>query len=416
MRAFEIQGSFRRSALLFLGVVAAAGLVGCAGPTKTGIEARRQAHDRVNLVNAQLHNDQAYQAFETGQFDKALHQINQALQRYPKAPQYHVLQGRIYLETHRLESAIESFKAALDVDPEFADAHYFAGIVFERWSDDKTAYDHHHSAYELDPTSVKYLLPAAETLIAIGDLKGAREMVESKLVYFEHNAALRHLLGQIAMLEGDWDRAVDLYTQARLLNPDDIFLLEDLVWARYAAGLFSKCHSAVKQLQGLSRDHAGRPDLKLLEARCLAQMGRTDEARRLYVELTRSNATEPNGWIELGMLAWAAGDYPRVAVCGVRVVALAPDRYEGYMLRAINEREEGRLDEAATLLLEAANRVQGTVIPHLLLGKTLEELGNRDGALAAYGEAVRVAPESREARAMLNEFYESAQLSAAKEP
>ncbi len=416
MRAFEIQGSFRRAALLLLGVVAAAGLVGCGGPTKTGLEARKQARDRVDLVNAQLHYDQAYQAFETGQLDKALHQINQALQRYPKAPLYHVLQGRIYLETHRLESAIESFKGALDVDPEFAEAHYFSGIVFERWSDDKTAYDHYHSAYELDSASVKYLMPAAETLIAIGDLTGARAMVESKLVYFEHNAALRHLLGQIALLEGDPVRAVDLFTQPRLLNPDDDFLLEDLAWAQFDAGLFSKCHVSVKKLQGRSRDRADRTDLKLLEARCLAMMGRTNEARNLYLALTRSNASEPNGWIELGLLAWEAGDYPRVAVCGVRAVALAPDRYEGYMLRAINEREEGRLDEAATLLLEAANRAVDTAIPHLLLGKTLEELGNRDGALAAYGEAVRVDPESPEAQAMLNEFYETAQLSAAKEP
>ena len=114
------------------------------------------------------------------------------------------------------------------------------------------------------------------------------------------------------------------------------------------------------------------------------------------------------------MLAWEAGDYPRVAVCGVRVVALAPDRYEGYMLRAINEREEGRLDQAATLLLDAANRTTETAIPHLLLGKTLEELGNPDGAMAAYTEAVRVDPDSPEAQAMLNEFYESARLSSAE--
>ncbi len=415
MRAFEIQRSFRRPSYLLLGLTAIAALAGCSGPTKTGLEARVKARERVDYVNAQLHYGQAHQAWETGQFDKGLSEIDRAITRWDQAPRYYLLKGRIFLETHQLQHALESFEAALELDPKYADAHYFTGIVFERWSDDKTAYDHYRSACELDSTSVKYLLPAAETLVAIGDLDGAREMVESKLKYFEHNAALRHLLGQIAQLEGDSDRAVGLYTQARLLNPDDVFLLEDLVWAQYDADLFSKCHGSVKQLQGLSRDRADRTDLKLLEALCLTMMGRTNEARRLYVALTRSNASEPNGWIELGLLAWESGDYPRVAVCGVRVVALAPDRYEGYMLRAINEREEGRLDEAATLLLEAANRAQDTVIPHLLLGKTLEELGNRDGALAAYGEAVRVDPENPQAQAMLNEFYESARVSAAEE-
>jgi tetratricopeptide (TPR) repeat protein len=415
MRASEIRGSFRRPIFL-LGLAAAAALAGCMGPTKTGIEARKAARERVDIVNAQLHYDQAHQAWETGQFEKALSQINLAIGRYADAPPYHVLKGRIYLETHQLELALKSFEAALELDEGFADAHYFAGIVYERWSDDKAAYDHYRSAYELDNTSVRYLLPAAETLIATGDLEAAREMVESKLEYFEHNGALRHLLGQIALLEGDADRAVDMYTQARLLNPDDDFLLEDLAWAQYAAGLFSKSHGSVKQLQGRSRGNADRTDLKLLEARCLAMMGRSREARNLYLELTRSNASDPQGWIALGTLAWEMGDYQRVALCGARVVALVPHQYEGYMLTAINEREEGRLNEAATLLLEAAKRAQDTAIPHLLLGKTLEELGNRDGAFAAYAEAVRVDPESPEAQAMLNEFYESARLSAADEP
>ena len=67
MRASEIQHSFRRPIYLFLGLAAAVVLAGCNGPTKTGLEARADARERVDLVNAQLHFDQAHQGWETGQ-------------------------------------------------------------------------------------------------------------------------------------------------------------------------------------------------------------------------------------------------------------------------------------------------------------------------------------------------------------
>ena len=56
----------------------------------------------------------------------------------------------------------------------------------------------------------------------------------------------RHLLGQIAMLESDPATAADCFAQARLLNPDDLLLLEELAWAQFAAGSFSQTHAQIE--------------------------------------------------------------------------------------------------------------------------------------------------------------------------
>ncbi|MHC4101368.1 MAG: tetratricopeptide repeat protein [Planctomycetota bacterium] len=406
--------STRPILIVALLAVLGAFLSGCGGPTKKGIEARNKARIRLNRVNAQLSYDQALQAFEAGQFEKAAHELEIAIQLYPEWPEYRVLEGRIHLETHRLEKAIESFEAALQLKPGYADAHYYSGIVYQRWSDDAKAYDEYMAAYEMAPESVGYLLAAAESMVALEQLDAAQELLGEKLDYFEHNSAMRHLLAQIAVLQDDPETAVRLYAEARRLDPENDTLLEELVQAQYEAGAYGDCYRSVMQLQEMS--DIERPDLKLMEARCLAFMDRLSDARSLYLELSRLRPTNPDVWIELGSVAWELGDYHRMALCGARVTALAPDRYEGYMLKGINERHHDNLPEAAMYLREAAERAGDSHLPHLVLGRVLEQTGDVQGALDAYAEAIRVRPDATEAQALFAELSGRLELIAVEEP
>ena len=389
-----------------LGVVC---LLGACGPTTAGLKARAEARERLALVNAVLGYDQAQQAFSVGDFDKALRAIGAALELSPEQSRYHVLQGRIYLETHRLDKAIESFDTAMERDEEAAEPHYYAGIVYQRWSDDAKAYEHYMAARELDGNAVGYLLAAGESLIALGHYEQTRRLIEAKLTYFEHNSALRHLLGQIALLQNDPAAAATLYADAWRFNPEDHMLLEDLAHAQYAAGMYEACLKSVKQLREMQPQK--RAELLHFEARCLSFMERLEDARGIYLELVRQRPRDPEIWIDLGTVAWELGDFHRVALSGARINALAPDRYEGYLFKGINERHHGNREEAVALLREAADHSPDSALPHLVLGLTLEEVGDREGALGAYGKALRIDPQSADPDALfggeLNEDSQS---------
>lgn len=450
------------SVLLF---VIAAFITGC-GQKSNHELIREQARDRMNLVNATVTYNQGLQYFETGQFDKALREINAAIARYPKSCAFYTLQGRIHMEAKRLEQAMDSLELAIKagreacaIDPEstveeqdkvimaadpllrapLAEAHYYTGIVLQRWSDDEDAYTHYNTAFTLDDGKVDYLLAAAESLIALGEYDKAQELIEPRQAFFEHNAALHQLLGQIALLKGDAVAAARLYGEARMLNPDDNSLLEDLVWAQYAAEMYGECLESVKTLQGrLAMPHssgssrsipgrasaagvaigetsstsANRVDLKHLQARCLTMLGRLSNAREMYLEVARLKPAEVTVWTELGTVCWELGDYRRVAECSVQLMALAPDRYEGYMLRGINERQKNNIDEAVSLFTQAAERAQDSVMPWLLLGQTLEQSGDIDGAKTAYSRAVEVDPRSTDAQNLLARLEQSQAVTA----
>jgi tetratricopeptide (TPR) repeat protein len=433
-----------------ISIIAIGGIVlmsGCNGPTKAGQEARGAARDRMNFMNAQITYDQARQSFDVGQFDKALREINNAISRFPTAAEYFILQGRIYLETHKLELAADSFQHAIDtiaaakkqagadervaqqkdstkdssgadaavqgVNRVLAEAHYYLGIVYQRWSDNEKAYGQYLQAFQLETSKVDYLLASAESLVALNRFDEAKTLVSDKATYFEHNAALRQLLGQIALLQGDAPLAVRLYGEARLLNPDDNALLEDLMWAQYAAASYGQCLESIKLLQSRLAEKSAqsksgpknpanlRDDLMHLQARCFASLGRNTEARDLYMELTRLRPADPEVWIELGTLAWDLGDYRRVALSSVQILSLTPDRYEGWMLKGINEQQKNNTETAIKLFREASRRATDAALPHMLLGKALEESGDVTGALQAYRDAVTVEPDNADARNLL---------------
>jgi Flp pilus assembly protein TadD len=150
-----------------------------------------------------------------------------------------------------------------------------------------------------------------------------------------------------------------------------------------------------------------------LEARGLAMMGRGSEAREVYLQLARDRAGDASVWSELGTLSWELGDYRSLAQASTQLMAIAPERYEGYLFRAVNERHKGNTAEAVRLFREACNRAGGVTLPYLMLGQALEQSGDAGGAKVAYNEALQADPDSPEAKALLRRLNGQQQITAA---
>jgi tetratricopeptide (TPR) repeat protein len=252
-------------------------LVGCGGPTNVGLEARKDAYARIDKVNTQIGYSQARQAFETGQLREALELIVEAVDRYPQAAEYNLLHGRVLIELHRLDEARSALEAAIAVNEQQAEAYYFLGIIYQRWSEDEQAYDHYKKACAIDVGRPQYLLATAETLVSLRRYDEADALVHANLRSFEHHPSFRHLLGQIAQLRGDQSVAARLYEEASILQPDNAQLLEELACAQFAAEEFSGCLGTLQILA--ARQHEFNAQLNLLNARCLVHTNQMLDAR-----------------------------------------------------------------------------------------------------------------------------------------
>ncbi len=383
---------------------------GC-GPTAEGKRVRAEAEARVNTQSANLTYNQAMQSFEHQKFDQALREIDAAISRYPHQPEYHVLRGRIFLETLRLEDALAALAVALEQHPTNDQAHYYSGIIFQRWSDDEQAFEHYRQASEANPNNLQYLLAAAESLIALGEFHQAEVLIAPRIKKFEHNVALKQLQGQLALLNNQPEVAAQRYAEARMLAPDDLQIIEQLTWAQFDAGDYEGCYKSLSYLQ--AKNKTPRIDLSRLEAQCLTMLGRSIEARDLYVNLSRQIPNDADIWIELGTVCWEIGDETRLRDSAVKVLNMAPDRHEGYLLKAMYEQSQGHEGLAIDLMNQSAMRALDDATPHILLGRMLEGAGRTDEALNSYQNALTLDPGSDEAQKLYERLRTESRVTAA---
>jgi len=368
-------------------------LAGCGGHgdyTKQHID---DSQERLAQLKSGTEWQMAQQQFLAGDLDKAAKTIDKSLALNPKVPKSHVLKGRILMEKGQLEQARMCFLEAEKLEPTTVDAQYYLGIVHERFSEPQLAFDRYSKAIELDSTNPQYVVAASDMLVQLDQLDDAEKFLHSKRSNFEYNSALRQSLGNISMLRGDFVKATGYYDEARLLAPDDMQVLEDLVRAQIASINYADAESNIRKLLASER-YASRRDLRHQQAKCLIALNRPVEARQLLIELTSDTegGNDIEAWVDLGNAAYVLKDKVRLRNVALRLTAMSPDRHEGYMFRGVIQTIDGNPTAAITSFDQAILRTTTDATPLILKGLALQDLGKLDEARDTYVAAIKIDP------------------------
>lgn len=387
---------------LLLPALALTALAGCAGHGKYTSERVNEAAERMAQLKSGTEWQMAQQQFLSGELDKSLKTIDRSIALNDQVPKSHVLRGRILFEKGRLEESRASFLNAEKLDATNVDAQYYLGILHERFNEPDKALERYQRAMQLDPTNAQYVVAAGEMLVHLGRTDEAERMLEQHRSDFQYNAAIRQSLGHIAMMRGDTDKAITLFTEAQLLAPDDLTIVEDLLHAEVAAGDFSDAeYNCSKLLQ--SDEYKTRRDLQLIRARCLLNTDRPVEARSILIDLTNSpeGGHDFDTWVDLGQACIVLEDQVRLKGVASRLVATAPERYEGHFFRAMLYKMEGNLPSALDAADAAVARSTTDSNPLILKGLILQQQGKNDAAQQAFAAAVKLEPDRTAAKQLL---------------
>ena len=330
--------------------------VGCAGPTKVGTEARVKAHQRMDVMNANLAAQQAKQQFEVGQLDSAIETIDAAIDRFNKNAEYHLLRGRILLELHQLDAALQSLEIASELAPDSAEPHYFLGVLYQRWSEDDSAIAAYKVAMLNDPSHPQYFMAVAETYVALGQFDDALQFLLESGKEFQHQPSVPTLIGQIYLLLGDPENAAKYLSDSRLLGNDGSEILTSLAMAEFDAAMYARCLMTLQQLEESSEDLP--PIYQRMRGKCLFATGRVQQGRDVCLVVTRATPEEAGAWLDLGYIAWHMGDYERLGRCGERLKQLEPGRAEGALFLGIAALHAGN-DEIAQTTLRSVQSYNG---------------------------------------------------------
>jgi tetratricopeptide (TPR) repeat protein len=332
----------RTAAPCFAASLLALVLSGCASQGQYTRDGKSMAQARLDALKSQTEHEMAVEALLSGDRDKANRHCEKAITLNPKSPSHLTLRGRIMLEQGDLQKAAQALDLAESYAPDSVDVHYYQGLLAERVQRKDEALTRYVRAAELDQTDPQYPIAASEMMIDLGRLDEAEQYLLSKHEVFSHTPGIVQSLGHIALMKNDLATAERRFTDARTLNPDEPTILEDLARAQYMNGNYADAQNTLAKLtrqQGMTQ----RRDLLHMRARCLMELGRNIEARDVLVALTKTDEgeTDAEAWISLGQVAYQLRDGTKLRQAFTRIIAIAPQRPEGYILKGLHQRRSG---------------------------------------------------------------------------
>lgn len=338
-----------RSRVLLLVLSGGCCLAGCT-PGEHGKftnELREQSAQQTNRFRAATEWDIAQQHFQTGDLDSALEHTLNAARLDPENPLSRVLLTRIYIEKGEIASALSASQEGIEIQPALSDLWYYRAMAYERGRSLSLALECYKRAAELEPENPHYVLATAEMLIDLDRIQDARTYLLTRGEQVQYTPAFRATLGHITLMESDIDGAVQLIREASILAPDDDSIREDLARTLILAEQFSEAEPHIARLLD-SRYGQNRRDLQVLHARCLLELRRPVDARRIALGLIANGGDRSDSdlWALVADVAITLQDNNLLYRAASRMIALEPSEEAGYLAMAMYHRRTGNMDRA----------------------------------------------------------------------
>ena len=349
------------------------------------------------LVQAQLAIADIYS--ERGNEGEALAALLQALQIEPKNVLALRAASNLYLKNALHNKALLLLETLAEAAPKSVDAHADLAAVYAAGGNREGAEREFRRALELDPEYFPALAGLGNVLARSGDDAAAMPLLR-KAAQVQPQAYEGHfLLGSALNRLGKFEEArveLELASKSGGANEPQVFYqlarawggLGNVVERKAALARFSELTKKEKENSELQRQAAVWVD----EARALMQSGDLENAAK-RLELARE--AKPGDATLLFRLAGLNFDLERYDSAREYVqaaISISPATWLYHFLLGLIERATNHLADARASL-EVAAKLQPAEAPVFnALGDVLLQQGERAAAVAAYEQAVKLAP------------------------
>lgn len=372
--------------LLLLAVVC-----GCQQDGKKKLTQKEEAQKKWRDARAAVLTSLAKSQYESGNIDQCRQTVAEALKLQPESAPLHVLNAKVLIENSKLELAESELQRARELDTTNAEADYLSGVIYQRWQKNEQAYDYYTRACDKNDTELAYLLARAETLVALGRTPEAYQCLQDKVAFFEHNAVLRHMMGQLLVDLERYPEAIDSLRRASILATDDPGIREDLGMALFYNRQYREAGDIFGRL--LKDDKlAKRADLWIAQGECQMQIGRPGEARASFDTATQLNPASSAAWLSLGKAALQLGDTRRAEIVLHKAISLDPGSAEAHLMLGYIRLRQDKVNDALVEFQKAAALDRTDPVSLCMIGYVYEKNGKPQQALKYYSQALKVKP------------------------
>ncbi len=238
---------------------------------------------------------------------------------------HYLERGQSYLAAGKYDKARVEFSNALQIDPNDANARYFAGQVAEKLGKPRDAVGNYQAAIEAD-TNLIAARAALGRIFLLGGLPDkASEVIGPGLTKEPDNAQLRTVRGGLRALQGDLEGAMEDAQAAVKAAPNDevaiAFLAAQYTRQKLLEDAMLVLNDGIKKLPN-------SVDLRVILANLLFQTDHKAEALAQLQTVAKAHKTELVHWQRVAQLQLLMKDTDGAIASLREAVAGAPDNIE----------------------------------------------------------------------------------------
>ncbi|HMM77413.1 MAG TPA: PEP-CTERM system TPR-repeat protein PrsT [Gammaproteobacteria bacterium] len=358
------------------------------GNHDAGEKALRAAreHDPDSLV---VQRQLAIAQLAAGRFDEVLTAVPGLRERGDDTLAPDILTVAAELGRRDLEAARRAADALVARRGEDPFAHNVLAFVLETAGRPDEARAAYERALALAPAFDAAALNLARLDLAAGRPEEARARYRAILARQPDQAEALDGLAMLALADGKADRATELWQQARRAHPDA--LRPRLLLARQAreAGRHDEALAFVREAWRVA---PFAPGVQLEYCLSLLAAGKNDDALPIARALARRFPGDGKLARLLAIAVARSGDATALRAVLEDMVQAAPDNLDARLALARLALQQRKADEARALIEDIAPLPGGDAAADELRGDLLQQDGDAQAAVAAYGKAYARAP------------------------
>jgi tetratricopeptide (TPR) repeat protein len=278
---------------------------------------------------------------------------------------YNNLGSDLLDHTPNLQEAIADFEQALQLKPDYAEAHYNLGKALARSGRLPEAIDQYEQALRLRPDQADTYDNLGNALYQQGQVAEAIEQYQQALRIEPRHADAHNNLGVALAQAGHLPEAIEQYQDALRLSPEN------------AAELHNKLGNA------------------------LARMGRLPDAMEEYLQALQIKPGDAGMHNNLGIVLAETGRLPEAMEQYQQALRLQPDYPEVHLNLANAKLRANQAVEAIKQYKEALRLKPDYAEAYFNLGIALIQTGQAAEAITQFEQVVRINPNDTQARNIL---------------
>lgn len=332
----------------------------------------------------------------------------------PPLAQAYADMGALYLRAGLKDVAAVAFYDASQTDPRDGRWLYLRGVIARDLKQNAEARENFEAALKIDRIYLPIQYRLSDTLVDLGDLDGARKVLETTVREHPDQAVPFAMIGQIYLKQRRYTQAIESLQAAIKLEPEANQLYKTLAEAYNGVGNAQAAKDAEAKAGDvpprlgdplvLGLYGGGGPQVSgtpLQQAQQLAAAGRMQMARERLAAVLKDHPDDIDALALQARIEAATGNLLIANAAADQALKVAPDNATALLARGIVHEYAGADDQAYAFYQRAVRADPKLAMARLRLGNAEMRRGRYGPAGEQYRQLVVLQPNDVEAQAHL---------------